>query len=62
MPGGRKGFIFWRRSSGSFDVRTLDGEKLSSGISYKKLKPLTGISSILTEKKKRGEKAHATPA
>jgi hypothetical protein len=27
MPDSRKGFIFGRRSSGSFDVRTLDGGK-----------------------------------
>jgi N6-L-threonylcarbamoyladenine synthase len=37
MPGGRKEFIFGRRSSGSFDARTLDGEKISAGISFKKL-------------------------
>ncbi|MDR1537312.1 MAG: hypothetical protein LBU32_04825, partial [Clostridiales bacterium] len=35
MPDGRKGFIFGRRSSGSFDVRKLDEAKLSAGISRK---------------------------
>ncbi|MDR1542263.1 MAG: HNH endonuclease, partial [Clostridiales bacterium] len=40
MPDRRKGFIFGRRSSGSFDVRALDGAKLSAGTGRKKLKPL----------------------
>ncbi|MDR1541138.1 MAG: hypothetical protein LBU32_24705 [Clostridiales bacterium] len=61
MPGGQKGFIFGRRLSGSFDVRTLDGEKLSAGISHKKLKPLTGRASIPAEKRK-GREAHSSPA
>ena len=30
-------FIFGRRASGSFDIRLLDGTKISAGISYKKL-------------------------
>ncbi|MDR1542266.1 MAG: hypothetical protein LBU32_30685 [Clostridiales bacterium] len=52
MPDGRKGFIFGRRSSGSFDVRSLDGEKISAGISYKKIKqPLAGRTSIPAERK-----------
>jgi N6-L-threonylcarbamoyladenine synthase len=34
---GRLGYIHGRRSSGSFDVRTLSGEVISHGISYKKL-------------------------
>jgi hypothetical protein len=50
MPDGRKGFIFGRRSSGSFDVRTLDGAKLSAGISCKKLNLLSRRTAILTEK------------
>ncbi|MDR1538622.1 MAG: hypothetical protein LBU32_11625 [Clostridiales bacterium] len=54
MPDWRKGFIFGRRSSGSFDVRTLDGEKLSSGISHMKLKPLAGRTAIPAERKKIG--------
>lgn len=51
MPTGEEGFIFGRRSSGSFDVRTLDGTKLSAGISYKKLKPLEKRKTMLTERK-----------
>ena len=35
--GDREAFIFGRRSSGSFDVRTLFGKKLSAGVSCKKL-------------------------
>jgi N6-L-threonylcarbamoyladenine synthase len=53
MPDGRKGFIFGRRSSGSFDVRTLDGAKLSAGISCKKLKPLEKRKATLTERSMR---------
>ncbi|MDR1539429.1 MAG: hypothetical protein LBU32_15810 [Clostridiales bacterium] len=53
MPDGRKGFIFGRRSSGSFDVRKLDGAKLSAGISCKKLKPLEKRKTILTERSMR---------
>ncbi|MDR1536690.1 MAG: HNH endonuclease [Clostridiales bacterium] len=53
LPDGRKGFIFGRRSSGSFDVRTLDGAKLSAGISCKKLKPLEKRKAILTERSMR---------
>ena len=34
---GRIGFIFGRRSFGYFDVRTLDGVRLSAGVSFKKL-------------------------
>ncbi|MDR1540823.1 MAG: hypothetical protein LBU32_23035 [Clostridiales bacterium] len=50
MPYGRKGFIFGRRSSESFDVRTLDGTKLSAGISREKLKLLEKRKAILTER------------
>lgn len=32
---GQEAFIFGRRSSGSFDIRMLDGTKLSAGVSYK---------------------------
>ncbi|MDR1537933.1 MAG: hypothetical protein LBU32_08045 [Clostridiales bacterium] len=53
MPGGLKGFIFGRRSSGSFDIRTLDGIKLSAGISRKKLKPLEKRKAMLTERSMR---------
>ncbi|MDR1541149.1 MAG: hypothetical protein LBU32_24770 [Clostridiales bacterium] len=62
MPDRRRGFIFGRRASGSFDVRTLDGGKISAGASYKKLKPLIKRTAILTEIRKRKEDAQETPA
>ena len=34
---GEEGFVFARRKSGSFDIRKLDGTKLTAGITYKKL-------------------------
>ncbi|WP_330112541.1 RNA-guided endonuclease IscB (plasmid) [Cetobacterium somerae] len=42
-------FIFGRRSSGSFDIRKLNGEKNSAGISFKKLKLLDSRKTIITE-------------
>jgi len=50
MPNGQEGFIFGRRASGSFDVRTLEGTKLSAGIHYKKLIPLEKRKTLLTGK------------
>lgn len=44
---GQEGFIFGRRSSGYFDIRKLNGEKIHAGISYKKLKLLEHSNSIL---------------
>lgn len=44
--------IFGRRSSGCFDVRTLDGKKLSAGVSHKKLKYLEPAGNYLTERRK----------
>lgn len=52
---GEEAFIFGRRSSGSFDVRRLDGTKISAGVSYKKLKLLEKRKTILTERRARGE-------
>ena len=46
---GEEAFIFGRRSSGSFDVRKLDGRRLSAGISYKKLRLLERRQTYLTE-------------
>ena len=46
---GEEGFIFGRRSSGYFDVRKLDGTRISAGISYKKLHLLEKRQSYLTE-------------
>ena len=46
-------FVFGRRSSGSFDIRTLGGKKISAGVSYKRLKPLTKSTTMLTERRMR---------
>ena len=42
-------YIFGRRTSGYFDIRKLNGEKISAGISYKKLKLIQPRKTILTE-------------
>ena len=44
---GQEGFIFGRRSRGYFDIRKLSGEKIHAGISYKKIKLLGHINSML---------------
>ena len=46
-------FVFARRSSGWFDIRTLGGKKISAGVSYKRLKPLAKSTTILTERSMR---------
>jgi N6-L-threonylcarbamoyladenine synthase len=51
MPDGKEGFVFGRRSSGSFKVQTLSDEVLSAGISHKKLKPLEKRQNILVERR-----------
>ena len=51
---GKVGFIFGRRSSGAFDVRRLNGTKISAGISYKKLSLLEKRKMFLTELRKEG--------
>ncbi|MBR0150156.1 MAG: HNH endonuclease [Synergistaceae bacterium] len=48
---GKTGFIFGRRMSGSFLVKSLDGEKISAGISYKKLKLIGKRQTFLTERR-----------
>lgn len=46
---GRQCFIFGRRSSGSFDVRRIDGTKVHAGISFRKLRFLeTGRRFLIT--------------
>lgn len=50
---GQTCFVFGRRSRGSFDIRTLDGKKISAGASYKRLKPLTKSTTMLTEKEEK---------
>ncbi|MGF6375049.1 hypothetical protein M2140_000083 [Clostridiales Family XIII bacterium PM5-7] len=49
--GKQEGFVFGRRSSGSFDIRQLDGTSISKGVSYKKLKQLQKRKTILTERR-----------
>ena len=50
---GRIGFVFGRRTSGSFDIRTIDGDKLSAGITFKKLALLEKRKTILSVNKER---------
>ena len=56
---GETGFIFGRRSSGSFYVKRLDGEKISAGISYKKLKLIVKRQTYLTERRKVAPHPHS---
>ncbi len=49
---GGVGFVFGRRSSGAFDVRRLDGTKISAGISCKKLRLLETRKTFLTDYRK----------
>ena len=51
-------FIFGRRTSGSFDIRKLDGTKISAGISYKKLNLLEKRKNLLIERRE-GDSSHA---
>lgn len=51
-------FIFGRRTSGSFDIRKLDGTKISASISYKKLKILEKRKTLLIERRE-GDSSHA---
>ena len=44
-------YIFSRRTSGYFDLRLLDGTKISSGVSYKKLQLLECRKTMLTQMK-----------
>ena len=46
------GFIFGRRANGFFDVRKLDGIKLSAGISHKKLELIAKRKTYLSELRK----------
>ena len=46
-----EGFIFGRRSSGSFDIRKLDGTKISASISYKKLSLIQTRKNLLWERR-----------
>lgn len=48
---GKECYVFGRRTSGSFDIRTLDGIRLSAGVSCKKLHFLEPTKIYLTERK-----------
>ena len=48
---GEVGFIFGRRTIGSFLVKRLDGKQLSAGISYKKLKLIAKRKTYITERR-----------
>ena len=50
---GEECFIFGRRSSGSFDIRKIDGTRVHAGISYKKLKFLETRKRYLITTKRR---------
>ena len=56
---GRECFIFGRRTRGYFDVRTLDGTKISTGASCKKLKLIAKRKSFLIETRQRSVKKTA---
>ena len=49
---GKECFIYGRRSSGYFDLRTLDGTHIHKSANYKKLKLLETRNSFLTERRK----------
>ena len=48
---GEIGFIFGRRNTGYFDIRTLDGNSISKNASYKKLKLINTRKSLLIERR-----------
>jgi hypothetical protein len=55
----RVGFIVGRRSSGYFDIRKLDGEKISPAINYKRVKCLERRRHILSDYLKATPKTSA---
>lgn len=46
---GQEGFVFGRRSSGGFDIRKLNGEKINSNINYKKLQHIEYRKPLLIQ-------------
>ena len=51
---GKLYYIFGRRSSGYFDIRTLNGDKVNNGsVSYKKLRLVETSRNVLTERRSR---------
>lgn len=61
---GKECFIFGRRSTGYFDLRTLDGTKVHASASYKKLRLLERAGTVLTERRVQEphDKRHSSPA
>ena len=57
---GEAGFIFGRRTSGYFDVRRLDGTRISASISFRKLRLIERRKTYLTEIRK--EEGVSSPA
>lgn len=51
---GQECFVFGRRASGYFDLRLLDGTKISAGVSCKKLTLLERASTLLIQTTKGG--------
>ena len=51
LYGNTECFVFGRRSSGHFDIRKLDGEKVHAGVPCKKLKLLEKSKHYLTERR-----------
>ena len=58
---GVTGFIFGRRATGYFDVRRLDGSRISAGVSCKKLRLIEKRRTYLTEIRKT-EDGNSSPA
>ena len=58
---GETGFIFGRRATGYFDVRRLDGSRISAGVSCKKLRLIEKRKTYLTEIRKT-EDGNSSPA
>ena len=48
---GKIGFIFGRRATGYFDIRTLDGTSIHKSASYKKIKLLNIRKTLLIERR-----------
>lgn len=51
LPDGKSGFILGRRSSGYFDIRHLDGVKITASANYKRLNLIQKQASMLYERR-----------
>ena len=58
---GHEGFVFGRRASGYFDLRLLDGTRISAGVHCKKLTLLERASTLLIQTTKGGSSAPPRP-